>query len=435
MRHVDRTRPLLLLSLALSAALAGCGGSDSGAATTTADTEAESVRDWSDRLHALAVGDPWVKVADEWTSFTLTRSQTVRYGAGTVWIERTAPAGAVPCTNAFFGPDPAVGITKQCQVRQGTSPTPTPTPTPTPAPTPTPSPAPSGSPVIYVNDQPNDVYTDPYIYALASNGEINLRGLVSSGVDCNCSAGDNYPRTDTPAKRQKWINDARAAGFRNLPDNTNGTQGAKLSRPSSGVPRDTRPIGSAGTNLIVSEALRATPSQPLVLIVAGPITTVADAYASNPSIADRVVVYWLAGSRDNDRDAFGDWNGSGDAWATEVVLRSLKTYMFPVLRDPPLVSGAGFRAQLPAGAFLNDFADGAYYCKINLGQDADCDGQPAAAFAMGDRYAPAQNYSRRSFVNGRLQDDANGKVYMNLRGDGAAAGQDYYRALRKAYGR
>ena len=95
---------------------------------------------------------------------------------------------------------------------------------------------------MYVNDQPNDVYTDGYVMALAANGEIKLRGMISSGGDCHCSAGDNYPRTDTPKQRTDWINAAREAGFKNIPDNVNGTQGPALTRPASGKLEDTRPM-------------------------------------------------------------------------------------------------------------------------------------------------------------------------------------------------
>ncbi len=71
----------------------------------------------------------WTKVADEWTSFTVSGTQLVRYGTGSTWVQKTV-SGRVPCTNAFFGSDPAVGITKQCQVMTNVATSSSPVPVP-----------------------------------------------------------------------------------------------------------------------------------------------------------------------------------------------------------------------------------------------------------------------------------------------------------------
>jgi hypothetical protein len=39
----------------------------------------------------------------------------VRYGADTRWVQKTVN-GTVPCTNAFFGTDPAPVVVKSCRV-------------------------------------------------------------------------------------------------------------------------------------------------------------------------------------------------------------------------------------------------------------------------------------------------------------------------------
>lgn len=57
----------------------------------------------------------WTKIAGEGQSFTVASGTVVRYGSGTTWMQKTV-SGAGSCTNAFFGKDPAVGVTKQCQV-------------------------------------------------------------------------------------------------------------------------------------------------------------------------------------------------------------------------------------------------------------------------------------------------------------------------------
>jgi endoglucanase len=60
-------------------------------------------------------GSFWTFVVKENNSFTLVGTQTVRYGSGSAWIEKSL-SGKVDCTNAFFGKDPLVGIPKQCDV-------------------------------------------------------------------------------------------------------------------------------------------------------------------------------------------------------------------------------------------------------------------------------------------------------------------------------
>ena len=53
------------------------------------------------------------KLVDEGGSFTVSGTQTVRYGVGTTFVEKSVTAMG-DCTNAFFGSDPAVGTGKAC---------------------------------------------------------------------------------------------------------------------------------------------------------------------------------------------------------------------------------------------------------------------------------------------------------------------------------
>jgi hypothetical protein len=62
-----------------------------------------------------AATSSWVFVIRENSSFTLVGTQTVRYGSGSSWIQKTL-SGTVQCTNTFFGSDPLFGIGKQCEV-------------------------------------------------------------------------------------------------------------------------------------------------------------------------------------------------------------------------------------------------------------------------------------------------------------------------------
>lgn len=62
----------------------------------------------------------WTRIASEGASFTVNGTQTVRYGAGSSWIQRSV-TNSGQCTNAFFGSDPAWGVLKSCELLSGAS--------------------------------------------------------------------------------------------------------------------------------------------------------------------------------------------------------------------------------------------------------------------------------------------------------------------------
>jgi hypothetical protein len=62
----------------------------------------------------------WSKVASEGQSFTVGTSQTVRFGAGSSWIQKVV-SGTAPCTRTYFGGDPAVNVAKQCDLATSTT--------------------------------------------------------------------------------------------------------------------------------------------------------------------------------------------------------------------------------------------------------------------------------------------------------------------------
>ena len=73
----------------------------------------------SRRLRRRAAPPPtdagWTKIADEGQAFTVSGTQTVRYGHAPYWITATV-TNEGSCTNAFFATDPIVGTVKQCEV-------------------------------------------------------------------------------------------------------------------------------------------------------------------------------------------------------------------------------------------------------------------------------------------------------------------------------
>jgi hypothetical protein len=76
-------------------------------------------------------GGSWTRIATENQAFTVSGTQTVRYGSGSTWIQKSV-AGSGQCTNSFFGSDPLFGIVKECQVQNAAAPPPPPPPPPPP---------------------------------------------------------------------------------------------------------------------------------------------------------------------------------------------------------------------------------------------------------------------------------------------------------------
>ncbi len=63
----------------------------------------------------------WTKIASEGQPFSVQGTKTVRYGAGSKWIEKVV-TGSGMCTNVFFGSDPVPFVLKECQVSSDTPP-------------------------------------------------------------------------------------------------------------------------------------------------------------------------------------------------------------------------------------------------------------------------------------------------------------------------
>jgi hypothetical protein len=284
-----------------------------------------------------------------------------------------------------------------------------------------------GNPIIYLNDFPDSVYTDAYIYALATTRARRLVGVISSGIDCKCGLGDNV---ESSARRQQWIEAAREAGFTNVPNNTPGTFGDPMVRPSSGRIADTARIPSAGADLIVAEAKRATREEPLVIVSGGPITTLADAYLKDPTITQTIVLTWLAGAfqRGVDSELSLTTNYAvADPWATEIVLRNFRAFIYPTDLDAPIVSECRIDSDIPPGALKELLFASGYFTS---GRDAD--GPPAI---MANYPAYMKDFARLSMTPSGLGTivNPNGNIWLMRAGDAAAGGEEFFRELRKAY--
>jgi hypothetical protein len=178
---------------------------------------------------------------------------------------------------------------------------------------------PRDSPIIYDNDWLKDTNDDEYLFAKASLGQAHLKGLILTRDQWD--RGRQYKLADGLNDFESALAIVRQSGFKNVPAITIGVE-RFLEKPKSGRVEDTKPVPSAGTDLIVREARNATPEKPLIVIVGGSLLTVASAYLTDPTIADRMVVLMT--------DLTG-YNGP-DSWANFVVASRCKLVNFGAQR-------------------------------------------------------------------------------------------------------
>ena len=170
----------------------------------------------------------------------------------------------------------------------------------------------SNNPVLYDNDWWTDVFDNKYLWARASLGLINLQGQIVTRDMWNWQQGYLYTMEQCRNDARNALRQARLAGLRNLPEPVPGADRV-LRPPPSGRIEDTQPLESHGSRLIIEQARKAQPHQPLLLICGGPLTTVANALLLAPDIADRIVVFNLTVSD-------GGYNGK-DAWSAYIVCK------------------------------------------------------------------------------------------------------------------
>lgn len=168
------------------------------------------------------------------------------------------------------------------------------------------------SPIVYDNDWWFDVFDKNYLWAQASLGKADLRGNIVTLDMWDWQKGYHYKMQQCVDDANKALKLARDSGLRNIPDLTLGSDRV-LERPASGRIEDTVAQETPGSRLIVAEARKASPARPLVIVVGGPLTTVANALLTDPEIASSIVVFGLTVS-------YYGYNGK-DGWSTYIVAR------------------------------------------------------------------------------------------------------------------
>lgn len=293
------------------------------------------------------------------------------------------------------------------------------------------------NPVIYDKDEVVNCYTDDYIMALASAGDINLVGIVTSSTMRPYNEHvmpEDYERI--VAQRIEGIDHARNSGFGNIPDPVRGPKG-NLEKPASGRIEDTWPIDSKGSRLIVNEASKVTPDKPLVVVMGGALTVAADAYLLDNAIADRVVIAWLGGTQSHNDMA--DYNGWADAWAAYIVLKKLSLVQFPSGQAAPRVRKSRLR-ELPDTKLRQWMIDKQHsYWKTRDGQlqpgSSDADAPPAISvmrkdYALRAKRVSFSHWSDADHAPPILKDDPEGRSLVVTCACKDVATKEWWRALK-----
>lgn len=297
-------------------------------------------------------------------------------------------------------------------------------------------------PVLYDNDNHDDMYTDEYLLSLASAGNITLKGKITT------SGGWIESLFPDPVFSFQWelsgrseiVGKALRSGMINAPAPVAGAS-VSLVKPASGNIEDTVPINTPGTQLIVNEAQNATANKPLVIIMGGPPTTLASAYLLDNSITNRVVLAWVSGGTfdGTGENQMQNFNDIVDRWATQIIVRRFRTYLFGMifLNYSPVVSKASLTNLL--NTELRQWMIDKELPNAELPGGADHDGSPAVTLMRPDYIVTAKTKSfDHADGNGNifLKDDPNGSVFMVTQVNQSIGTVEWWRALTNsaAYG-
>ncbi|MBN1671134.1 MAG: hypothetical protein JXR37_08890 [Kiritimatiellae bacterium] len=284
------------------------------------------------------------------------------------------------------------------------------------------------NPVLYDNDWAND-YVDWYLMALASAGDIRYKGIsTSSSIP---PYNKHMPAEDLDRQvelRAEIVRRGRNSGFRHVPDPLPGTRG-NLMKPASGSIDDTQPLDSPGTRRLIAEAHAAGPDKPVVAVVGGPLTVVADAYLLDHSIADKLIVAFF----DNHNTGMTGYNGWSDGWAAYIVLERLRLVQFTVQSKPfPRVPKSRL-LELP------DCEARAYMLAIKtdvVAPEGDADGPPAISLMCPNyvkelkRVSFSEWTTRNEHEMPIFKDDPAGRALVATAVDADAATAEWWRALK-----
>ncbi|MEX1026999.1 MAG: hypothetical protein WD049_03180 [Candidatus Paceibacterota bacterium] len=164
------------------------------------------------------------------------------------------------------------------------------------------------NPIIYDNDWWLDIIDAGFAAAQHELDRMDLRAFIVTADMWD--GGEQYTLQNSVDDFTRFRDLALQSGWGSAPEHTPGAADP-LRKPASGEISDTSFTSTAGSRLIIDEAMNASPDKPLVVVVGGAPTTVATALLEKPEIAKRMIVLWLA---------IPQYNGQ-DKWATHVMLQ------------------------------------------------------------------------------------------------------------------
>ncbi len=289
-------------------------------------------------------------------------------------------------------------------------------------------PLPKKCPVICDNDDHRDVYTDEYLLALSSIGEIDLKGIITT------YSPNEY---QTFVKGRGMIMDlAKMSGMKNLPALFSGTN-KKLTWPESNRIEDTRALEIDGSSFIVQQAKKASPKKPLVIIAGGQLTSIANAYLLDPSIAGRIVVMGVFGAQNI------DYNAGLDAWAWTIILAKFRTVSIPigpygnrgvVYMKPPVVPKQRIKTKLNQSVPFFKWMFDKKHPHNELPNEGDFDGQPAILITKAGYVTQWKRFDCVG-INEKgypiLTETKNGKIWQAQDANQQTATNEFWRVMHK----
>jgi hypothetical protein len=152
------------------------------------------------------------------------------------------------------------------------------------------------NPIIYDNNNFSGSLDDEYLWAKFSLGA-RLVGIIASR-NFSSDTSNHSDLASTYAEALASTETARKSGILGLPTPFMGANAIMTPKPN-GSNLEFLPEENAGSRLIISEAKKATPENPLIIFVEGQPTTVANALLLDSTIADRIIVFGYEYGRAN----------------------------------------------------------------------------------------------------------------------------------------
>ena len=283
--------------------------------------------------------------------------------------------------------------------------------------------------IIFDNDDHRDTYTDEMLMIAEHVGRIDLKAIITTYKH------NEYPKF--VKGREEIREKAKKSGLKVDYELFSGTD-KTLTVPSSGKIEDTKPLDIDGSRFIVEQARKASPESPLAILTGGQLTSVANAYLLDSTIADRVIVMGLFGAPDI------GYNANLDAWAWTIILAKMYVISFKFRKkngefgkaflQMPSVPKERLREVLPKNEFSQWMIEKRHPGQPVLQRDGDGN---AFAMLLSDNYVT--DFRRWSFKaiapdshHPTMVPDKKGKVYEILDAD-KETGTGAYWELLDAY--